>query len=98
MKNNLVNNRNSYGRVDLYAIFDNTINYCKSFDFQNTLSNIVWDFGGRLFTAEFFYKGNEGFKLYDSLGNVIYDNRETNIQKVIFLNFINQVKFNIYIL
>jgi hypothetical protein len=84
----LENNRNSYGRVDLYAVFDNTINYCKTFDFQNTLSNLVWDFGGRLFTAEFFFKGLEGFKLYDPLGNMIYDNREVTLQKV--LNLFNR--------
>ena len=41
-----------------------------------------WDFSGRLFTAEFFLKNNEGFKLFDALGNIIYDNRDPGIQKV----------------
>ena len=41
-----------------------------------------WDHSGRLFTAEFFLKNNEGFKFFDALGNIIYDNRDPGIQKV----------------
>lgn len=41
-----------------------------------------WDFSGRLFTAEFFLKNNEGFKLFDALGNIIHDNRDPGIQKM----------------
>lgn len=78
------NNSNSYGKVDLYAIFDNTLNFCRTFDFSNNLENVKWDKGGRLFVAEITRRQPEGIKFYDCQGNLLFDCRDTSIQNVLF--------------
>jgi hypothetical protein len=77
------NNSNSYGKVDLYAIFDNTINFCKSFEFLQNLENVKWDLGGRLFIIELTRRQSEGIKFFDSEGNLLVDCRDNSIQSVL---------------
>ena len=72
-----INNKNSYGKVDLYAIFDNKINFCKNFDFGSSVENIQWDQGGRLIAIENTKKKEcEGLKILDSEGNFVYDHKD----------------------
>jgi hypothetical protein len=75
-------NTNSYGKIDLYAIFDNSINFCRSFEFTNNLENVKWDQGGRLFTVELTRRQAEGIKFYDCEGNLLFDNKDSTIQQV----------------
>jgi len=76
------NNTNSYGKVDLYAIFDNSINYCRSFEFTNNLEMVKWDLGGRLFTIELTRKQGEGVRFFDCEGNLLFDCKDNSIQNV----------------
>lgn len=72
-----VNNKNSYGKVDLYAVFDNKINFCKNLDFGASVENIKWDQGGRLISIENTKKKEcEGLKILDSEGNLVYDHKD----------------------
>ena len=75
-------NTNSYGKVDLFAIFDTSINYCKSFEFTNNLENIKWDKGGRLFCVELTRKTPEGVRYFDCEGNLLHDSKDVSIQNV----------------
>ena len=77
-----MNNTNNYGKVDLYSIFDNTINYCRSFEFSSNLENIKWDQGGRLFRVELTRKTPEGTRFYDCEGNLLYDCKDASIINV----------------
>jgi hypothetical protein len=76
------NNTNSYGKVDLYSIFDNAINFCRSYEFSSNLENIKWDQGGRLFMVELTRKTPEGVKFFDSEGNLLFDCKDSSIQVV----------------
>jgi hypothetical protein len=77
------NNTNSYGKVDLYSIFDNSINFCRGFEFTNNLESIKWDHGGRLFITELTRKTPEGVRFFDCEGNLLFDCKDTSIQLVI---------------
>jgi hypothetical protein len=77
------NNTNSYGKVDLYSIFDNSINFCRGFEFTNNLESIKWDHGGRLFITELTRKTPEGVRFFDYEGNLLFDCKDTSIQLVI---------------
>jgi hypothetical protein len=81
------NNTNSYGKADLYAVFDGTINNCRTFEFTNNTESIRWDYGGRLFVAQLNRKNAEGCKFYDTEGNLIYDIKLTNFTSVSLLNY-----------
>ncbi len=74
------NNTNNYGKIDLYAIFDNAINYCRSFEFTNNLENIKWDQSGRLFIIELTRKTPEGVRFYDCEGNLLFDYKDATTQ------------------
>jgi len=76
------NNTNSYGKVDLYSIFDNSINFCRGFEFSNNLENIKWDHGGRLFITELTRKTPEGVRFFDCEGNLLFDCKDSSIQLV----------------
>ncbi len=77
-----IGNTNSYGKVDLYAVFDGNINWCRSFEFSNNLETVKWDLGGRLFMVELTRRGGEGIKFYDCQGNLLHDNKDNTIQSV----------------
>jgi hypothetical protein len=62
------NNTNAYGKVDLYAIFDNAINFCRNYEFGGNLESIKWDHGGRLFLVELNRKNVEGVRFFDTEG------------------------------
>lgn len=73
-------NRNSYGRVDLYVINDNQINFCKNMEFGSGVEAIKWDEGGRLFVVELTKKkDNEGMKIFDCEGNLVYDLKDKSL-------------------
>jgi hypothetical protein len=77
------NNTNSYGKADLYALFDNSINFCRTFEFTNNAESVRWDKGGRLFMVQLNRKNPEGCKFYDTEGNLIYDLKENGLVNVI---------------
>lgn len=67
-------NSNNYGKVELYAVFDNSLNYCRTFEFTGSLENVKWDHSGRLFEVELSRKkDNEGLRFFDCEGNLVYD-------------------------
>jgi hypothetical protein len=80
------NNNNSFGRVDLYAIFDGSINFCRSYEFTNNCESIKWDIGGRLFMVQVNRKTSEAIKFFDSEGNPIYDLKDGSILNVNYNN------------
>ena len=74
------NNSNSYGKVDLYAIFDNKINFCKNMEFGQGVENIKWDEGGRLFVVEITKKKeNDGMRIFNCKGNLVYDYKDSSL-------------------
>ena len=74
------NNSNSYGKVDLYAIFDNQINFCKNMEFGQGVEKIEWDQGGRLFVVEMTKKkDNDGLRIVDCQGNTVLDYKDKNL-------------------
>jgi uncharacterized protein with WD repeat len=73
------NNSNSYGKCDLYALFDGSINYCRTFEFTNNTESIRWDPDGRLFMVQMNRRNAEGCKFYDTEGNLIYDLKDPGI-------------------
>jgi hypothetical protein len=92
------NNTNSYGKVDLYAVFENSINFCRSYEFSNNIENIKWDQGGRLFLAEFTRKQKEGVKFFDCEGNLLFDCKDPTIQNVnLNFYFVNKLFFHFLI-
>lgn len=73
-------NRNSYGRVDLYVVSDNQINFCKNMEFGSSVETIKWDDGGRLFSVELTKKKDcEGMKIFDCEGNLVYDLKDKTL-------------------
>ena len=75
-----VNNSNSYGKVDLYAIFENKINFCKGMELGKGVSRISWDEGGRLFYTELTNaKDKEGLRIFNSEGNQVYQVKDESL-------------------
>jgi hypothetical protein len=77
-------NSNSYGKIDLYVIDSNKINYVKTFEYSSNLENVRWDQGGKLFLVELTRKISEGIRFIDVEGNLIYDIKEPGLQNVYF--------------
>ena len=74
------NNSNSYGKVDLYAIFDNQINFCQNMEFGLGVEKIEWDEGGRLFLVQMTRKkDNDGLRILDSQGNLVIDHKDPTL-------------------
>jgi hypothetical protein len=74
------NNKNSYGKVDLYEIFDNKMNLCRSMEFGNEIEKIKWDYSGRLFSVELTKKKEtEGMIILNCEGNEIFNYKDKTL-------------------
>ena len=74
------NNKNSFGKVELYECFDNKINCYRNMEFGNGIEKIKWDFSGRLFSVELTNKtDSDGMRIFNCEGNEIYDLKDKNL-------------------
>ena len=77
------NNTNNYGKSDLYVIHKNKMSHCRALDFGSSLSHITWDKDGRLCIVEQNTgKEKEGFKIINSVGDEVYEEKDTKLSKV----------------
>ena len=79
------NNKNSFGKVELYECFDNKINCYRNMEFGNGIEKIKWDFSGRLFSVELTNKtDSDGMRIFNCEGNEIIDLKD---KKLLNLNW-----------
>jgi len=77
------NNTNNYGKSDLYVIHKNKMSHCRALDFGSSLSKITWDKDGRLCIVEQNTgKEKEGFKIINSVGDEVYEEKDTKLSMV----------------
>ena len=77
------NNTNNYGKSDLYVIHKGKMSHCRALDFSSSLNNIIWDKDGRLCIVEQnIGKEKEGFKIINSVGDEVYEEKDQKLVKV----------------